>query len=340
MVSKALAVVGVVVSILFETSFAFPSRGSSVGNIRARESSFEQDPATYDDACNIGFCAIMGATIGGWGAESKVVSTQEELQSSVTGSDAAVVVVQGSISGSGTLVIGSGKTIVGLPGSSVNGIELVLSGSRNVIVRNLKVTKPAHGSAAVTIENARSIWIDHLEFSSGSKLNITQGSDYVSITNNLFQDHGDTTPAASVGHSDANGEQDKGKLHVTFGRNHFKNVKNAVSFRFGTGHLFNSYYESFENAINTRMGAEILVEASVFSSNSASKAVLSSESVENGFATIKDVVLGESTATAPAGDMTADSLPYPYDWYMYDKETVQSAVAKYAGQTLEFLVWD
>lgn len=191
----------------------------------------------------------------------------------------------------------------------------------------------------MTIENSRSIWIDHFEFPSGSKLNITKGSDYISVTNNLFQDHTDNIPAVSVGHSDANSSQDKGKFHITFGRNYFKNVKNAVSFRFGTGHFFNSLYENFENGINTRMGAGILVEASIFAS-SQGKAVYSSDSSETGFATLKDVVLGESTNAAPAGEMTAESFPYPYDWYISEKETVKSGVTKYAGQTLEFLTWE
>ena len=222
---------------------------------------------------------------------------------------------------------------------ALSGISLLLSGSRNVIIRNLKISTPPTSSEAITLENSRSIWIDHCELGPKSRINVTRGSDYVSITNNLFHDHSEATPAVTVGHSDGNSAQDKGKLHITFGRNYFKNVKSAVSFRFGTGHLFNSYYDTVENGINTRMGAEVLVEASVFASGQLqnSKAVFSADSAETGFATIRDVVLGNSTNTAPAGDMTADSVPYPYDWYIYDTESVKSAVTRYAGQTLEFL---
>ncbi|KAM7200323.1 Pectin lyase fold/virulence factor [Naviculisporaceae sp. PSN 640] len=339
MLSIALPILGFLVSGFADVSIALPTRSLAAGVIHTRQASFEQDPATYDDACNIGYCAIMGATLGGWGAEYTYVSTQEEFASAVAGTEVGVVIVQGAISGSGTVAIGSSKTIVGAPGSSLNGISLLLSGSRNVIARNFKISKPAQGEAAVTIENSRSIWIDHFEFPSGSKLNITKGSDYISITNNLFQDHSDEVPAASVGHSDANAAQDQGKFHITFSRNYFKNVKNAVSFRFGTGHFLNSLYENFENGINTLMGAQIFVEATVFAS-SQGKAVYSSGSSETGYATLKDVVLGESTNTAPAGEMTTDSLPYPYDWYVSEKETVQAGVTKYAGQTLEFLTWD
>lgn len=89
------------------------------------------------------------------------------------------------------------------------------------------------------------MWVDHCDLSSDldhdegtydSLLGITRGSDYLTITNNLFHDHYKTS---LVGHSDQNGDQDKGKLHVTFANNHWRNVKScAPSFRFGTGHIF------------------------------------------------------------------------------------------------------
>ncbi|RMJ26567.1 hypothetical protein PHISP_02559 [Aspergillus sp. HF37] len=36
------------------------------------------------------------------------------------------------------------------------------------------------------------------------------------------------------------------------------------SFRFGTGHVYKSYFENAGDGINTRMGAQMLVESNVF----------------------------------------------------------------------------
>lgn len=35
--------------------------------------------------------------------------------------------------------------------------------------------------------------------------------------------------------------------------------------------------------------------------------------------------------------MTVDSLPYPYDWYIWDKDWVRDSVTRQAGPTLQFL---
>lgn len=228
--------------------------------------------------------------------------------------------------------------------AALTGIGLYLNGSLGVIIRNLKISKvlAAQGSA-VTVQKAHSIWVDHCDLSSdpsqaadyGPLVSVTHGTDSVTITDNLFHDHGE---AVQVGHSDDDAAEDKGKLRVTFARNHFKGVSSAISFRFGTGHILNSYFENVENGINTRMGADLLIEASVF--EGTGKAIYSANSSETGFATVLNSDLGNGTNTAPAGTMTADSLPYPYDWYAWDTNTVKETAVKEAGQTLEFIVLD
>ncbi|KXX73246.1 Pectate lyase A, partial [Madurella mycetomatis] len=290
--------------------------------------------ATYDDACNIGYCSINGATIGGWGANYTTVSTLVDFSNAVSASGPGVIIVEGAISGDAEVIIGSSKSIVG--------IGLYLNGSRNVILRNLKIAN-AQGPA-VSIENSRSIWVDHCDLSSqanqgsetdDSLIRITRGSDYLTVTGTVFRDH---SQAVLVGHADSNGEEDKGKFHVTFARNYFQNVESAISYRFGTGHIFNSYYENVVDGINTRMGAELLIESSVF--EESGRAVFSENSTEIGYATIRDVMFGDSSSSAPAGNMTSNSVPYPYDWYVWETDQVRASVVSQAGQKLEFLVWD
>ncbi|GAB1313721.1 hypothetical protein MFIFM68171_03931 [Madurella fahalii] len=284
----------------------------------------------------------MGATIGGWGGNYTTVTTLDDFSIAVSGTEPGVIIVEGAISGDAEVTIGSSKSIIGAPSSSLTGIGLYINGSRNVILRNLKIANVQ--GPAISIENARSVWVDHCDLSSDtnqgggldtSLISITRGSDFLTVTGTLFKGH---PQAVLVGHADTNGDEDKGKLRVTFAKNHFQNVGNAISYRFGTGHIFNSYYENVVNGINTRMGANILIESSVF--EESGQAVFSENSTEVGYATVQDVTLGGSTSTAPAGNMTTNSIPYPYDWYTWETNQVKASVVSQAGQKLEFLVWD
>lgn len=227
---------------------------------------------------------------------------------------------------------------------ALTGIGLYLEQSRNVILRNLKISNvPASRGAAIVLEGSRNIWVDHCDLSSDDSLtedgvellSITRGSDFLTVTGTLFHDH---PQAITIGHSDDNGAEDEGAFHATLARNHFRNVDSAISVRFGTAHIFNSFYENVVDGINTRMGANILLESSVF--EGAERAVFSDGSSEPGFATVHDVVLGTSSNTAPSGNMTSGSLLYPYNHYIWETDKVKDSVLLYAGQVLEFLVWD
>lgn len=69
-----------------------------------------------------------------------------------------------------------------------------------------------------------------------------------------------------VGHSASNGGQDSGTLHVTYHHNYFFNVNSRLpSLRFGTGHIYSSCYrDNPTSGINSREGAQVLVEANHF----------------------------------------------------------------------------
>ncbi|KAK0639971.1 pectin lyase fold/virulence factor, partial [Cercophora newfieldiana] len=290
--------------------------------------------ATYDEACNIGYCSIMGATIGGWGGNYTTVSTLQEFVVAVAGTQTAVILVNGTLSGSTQVAIGSGKSILGLPGSALHGVSLSLAGSRNVILRNLRITNTT--GHAISLSSSRSVWVDHCDLSTSSAtsslLSISHGSDYITVTQNFIHDHPST--AISVSQSSDNVAEDEGKFHITFIGNHVKNVGTAVSFGTGTGHLFNSYYENATMGINARNGADLLVESSVFEGSTT--AIFSSDSAKPGKVTVVDVVLGEGINTAPKGEMNADSVPYPYDWAVLSSSVVKATVVKEAGAKLHY----
>jgi pectate lyase len=81
-----------------------------------------------------------------------------------------------------------------------------------------------------------------------------------------------------VGHSDKNAAEDTGHLRVTYANNHFYKVASrGPLLRFGTAHVFNHYYNEQDTGVNTRMGAQALVQSTVFE-NSGKKMVYSESS--------------------------------------------------------------
>lgn len=82
--------------------------------------------------------------------------------------------------------------------------------------------------------------------------------------------------------------------------------------------------------INTRMGAELLVESCAFSG--VESAIESADSDTVGSATTDDIDLGDGTNTADAGSLSASDIPY--DYTLLGSASVQSSVTANAGQTL------
>lgn len=104
--------------------------------------------------------------------------------------------------------------------------------------------------------------------------------------------------------------------------------------RFGTAHIFNQYYDAMDTGVNTRMGAQALVQSSVFE-NCGKKMIYTESSEYDGYAVAIDVILGgESANTAPLGNLGADS--FPYDYSVLGSENVAATVPGEAGQILDF----
>src|SRR6185295_6478089 len=94
------------------------------------------------------------------------------LNSAAGGSGAAVIRVSGRLSG--TVKVGSNKTIWGLCGAEIDG-SIDMTGSSNVILRNLKVVGPNGSSSTDTIHvqgGNRHLWFDHLDISDGDDGNL------------------------------------------------------------------------------------------------------------------------------------------------------------------------
>jgi len=255
----------------------------------------------------------------------------------VSGDKPAVVYVSGKITGSTSVRVGSNKSILGLNSKSgFAGVGLYIKSAKNVIVRNIAISKVlAENNDAIGIQASSNVWIDHVDLSSDREhgkdyydglCDVTHASEWVTISNSFFHDH---FKASLVGHSDNNAAEDTGHLHVTYANNHWHNINSRTpSIRYGVGHVFNSYFDTQDTGVDTRDGAQVLVESSVFTGVKQAVAALYSD--DKGYAVTKDDDFGSSANTAPKGTLTK----VPYQYTLLGSAKVKAAVVGTAGNTL------
>ncbi|KAG0134692.1 pectin lyase fold/virulence factor [Tuber indicum] len=292
--------------------------------------------ASLSDAATVGYATLNGGTTGGAGGSTTTVSSLAALKTAAAKSGALNIVVQGTITGDDVVDVAADKTIVGADGKAVlQGVGLLVKDVKNVIIRNLAVKEVLAGTGdAIGIQKSNNVWIDHVDLSSNQDhdkdfydglLDVTHACDYITLSNNYLHDH---WKASLVGHSDTNESEDKGHLTVTYVGNYFHNLNSrGPSFRFGTGHIFNNYYENVSDGINTRQGAQLLVENNVFVGSS--KPLYSTDA---GYAVANGNDFGGGENTASAG--TLKSMPYKYS--LVAASSVKSSVVGTAGATLTF----
>ncbi|MYV49812.1 polysaccharide lyase family 1 protein [Streptomyces sp. SID2888] len=266
------------------------------------------------ESAPIGFGA---GTTGGGSASAVTVSTLDAFKSAVTGSSAKVVKVNGLISLSGQVDIGANTTVLGVGSSSgFTGGGLRLKNVSNVVVRNLNLSKPV-GTDSITVQASTKVWIDHNTLSSDRDhgkdyydglVDVSHGSDYVTVSWNVFKDH---YKGSLVGHSDNNASEDTGHLRVTYHHNYFNNVNSRIpSLRFGTGHFYDNYVVGAETAVHSRMGAQMLVENNVFRSTKVA-VTTNRDSKVDGYANLTGNDLGGATTEiSQVGTFT--KAPYSY----------------------------
>jgi pectate lyase len=280
----------------------------------------------------IGFGA---GTTGGSSATAVTVSTLAAFKTAVTGSTAKVVRVNGLISLSGQVDVGSNTTVLGVGSSSgFTGGGLRLKKVTNVVVRNLNISKPLAPADGIEVQASTKVWIDHNSFSADRShdkdyydglLDINHGSDNVTVSWNTFKEH---FKGSLVGHSDNNASEDTGHLRVTYHHNQFGNVYSRIpSLRFGTGHFYNNYVDGAETACHSRMGAQMLVENNVFRNTGVAVTTNRSSDVD-GYANLRGNDLGgAATEISRVGTFTSP----PYGYTAESASTVVASVTSGAG---------
>jgi len=196
----------------------------------------------------VGYAMINGSTTGGFGGETVTVSNLDDFRFTAKSPDPMIIQVSGNYTDTGMVIISSNKTIIGMNGATLNGVGLSIYGVSNVIIKNLRINK-VQGADCVTIkQESHHIWIDHNEFWQDRNhgwdyydelMEITDRSDYVTISNNIFHD---AHTALLVG-SDDHQITDEGHLRVTMHGNYLYNIsERQPSIRFGFMHIFNNYF--------------------------------------------------------------------------------------------------
>ncbi|KFZ14810.1 hypothetical protein V502_05888 [Pseudogymnoascus sp. VKM F-4520 (FW-2644)] len=292
--------------------------------------------ASLDDA-GTGYASENGGTTGGSGGTTVSVASFAEFTAAVAGTEKKVVVVTGPITEAAKQIkIGSNTSIIGKDSSAVlTGFGVIVKEESNVIIRNIGISKVlAENGDAIGVQLATNVWIDHVDLSSDRDhdkdfydglIDFTHAADFVTVSNSYIHDH---WKASLIGHSDSNGSEDTGHLRVTENNNHWFNINSrAPSIRFGTGHIYNSYFSECGDGINTRDGAQVLVESNVFSG--ISKPLYSTDA---GYAVEKDNDFGEGENAALAGTLT--SVPYSYD--LLGSGAVKAAIEGKVGNNLSF----
>ena len=309
----------------------------------------------------VGWAAVSGmgvtTTTGGGNATPQTVTTESALASAATGTGAAVIYVKGVLS-AGKISVGSNKTIVGLCGAEIHG-HLGLSGSSNVIIRNIKIVgygvgncalDPDYdssvgcssGNDAVTVNSAsHHLWFDHCDISDGTdgNLDITNGSDFVTVSWTKFHytsrsDNSGNDSTGAEGHRFSNliGASDGlsidvGHLNVTWHHDWWADNVNQRMPRTRAGkiHLFNNLFTAAGDSYCTNAGdgTHLLVESNVYS---GVKAPLQPDS--NG-----DMLAKNNIFTNTSGTTTANGTGFS-PTYSYSAEaasSVQAAVQSGAG---------
>jgi pectate lyase len=143
---------------------------------------------------------------------------------------------------------------------------------KNVIIRNIiSQSVLASNGDAIGLQLSTNIWVDHCELYSDATtdkdlydglLDITHAADWITVSNTYLHNH---WKVSLIGHSDNNGAEDTGHLRVTMHNNYWLNVGSRTpSLRFGTVHMYNSYFNTMDTGIDSRDGAQMLVQSNVF----------------------------------------------------------------------------
>ena len=306
---------------------------------------------TSPDFPMAGFATQNGGTTGGKGYSEVTVDNANDLKSYAKAGNKIIYVKPGTYMG--PVEVGSNVTIYGYQGAIIaqpsSGSAMKLSGSKNVIIRNLKFKGVgAHDDddedCLQVNHESSNVWIDHVDIYDGhdGNLDITNASDYVTISWTKF-----SYTSASTGHQFSNlignsktKTSDRGHLNVTIHHTWWADgVKERMPrVRFGKVHVANNLFDSKDasHCVRAAIEANIRIEKNVFIGVKKDLDLYTSDGAITAAQMIGNYE--ENVGTKQAGTGTAFTPPYSMS--LTDVSTqakayaLRDSIKLYAGATL------
>ena len=306
---------------------------------------------TSPDLPMTGFATQNGGTTGGKGKSEVTVDNVTDLKAYAKAGNKIIYVKPGTYMG--PIEVGSNVTIYGYQGAIIaqptTGSAMKLSGSKNVIIRNLKFKGAgAHDDddedCLQVNHESKNVWIDHVDVYDGhdGNLDITNASDYVTISWTKF-----SYTSASTGHQFSNlignsktKTSDRGHLNVTFHHTWWADgvVERMPRVRFGKVHVANNLFDS-KNAsycVRAAIEADIRIERNVFIGvqkalglYTSDGAITAAQMIENYEENVKKPQAGTGTAFTPPYSMSLTDVSTQAKAY-----ALRDSIKLYAGATL------
>lgn len=306
---------------------------------------------TSPDFPMAGFATQNGGTTGGKGYSEVTVDNVSDLKSYAKAGNKIIYVKPGTYMG--PVEVGSNVTIYGYQGAIIaqpaSGSAMKLSGSKNVIIRNLKFKGVgAHDDddedCLQVNHESKNVWIDHVDVYDGhdGNLDITNASDFVTISWTKF-----SYTSASTGHQFSNlignsktKTSDRGHLNVTIHHTWWADgvVERMPRVRFGKVHVANNLFDS-KNAsycVRAAIEADIRIERNVFIGvqkaldlYTSDGAITAAQMIENYEENVKKPQSGTGTAFKPSYSMSLTDVSTQAKAY-----ALRDSIKLYAGATL------
>lgn len=276
----------------------------------------------------------------------------------------------------GMVPLPSDTTLIGsAPGAGFINASLLVQNASQVIIRNLSIRNPCDVGPVwdpddapkgnwnslfdgITVSGSDHVWIDHNSFTDApdtddkspvedgmlkqchdGALDITKGSDYLTVSYNRFAEHEKNT---LIGSGDRQAG-DEGHLRVTLAHNLFEHVhERAPRVRFGRVHVYNNYYAGERQRAVYRHAYSIGVgkEAKILSHNNAFDIAGATQCVEvvrtpaptspaGRFSDSGSLLNGKPLGSCPFSAEVGWSVPYAYTALPAD--AVKADVLAHAG---------
>ncbi|MCQ2098643.1 MAG: DUF6383 domain-containing protein [Fibrobacter sp.] len=306
---------------------------------------------TSPDFPMTGFATQNGGTTGGKGYSEVTVSTTADLAKYASAGNKIIYVKPGTYAG--PINVGSNVTIYGYQGAVITqpttGSAMKLSGSKNVIIRNLEFQGiGAHDDddedCLQVNHESKNVWIDHVDIYDGhdGNLDITNASDYVTISWTKF-----SYTSKSTGHQFSNlignsktKTSDRGHLNVTFHHTWWADgvVERMPRVRFGKVHVANNLFDSKNTSycVRAAIEADIRIENNVFLNvqkaldlYTSDGAITAAQMINNYEENVKKKEAGMGTAFKPSYSMSLTDVSTQAKAY-----ALRDSIKLYAGATL------